>query len=110
MEPDDGGEEPSRTAPSARGAGPQPLVVLESRARDLFEEIDPDLWNRSERNPIAFLDLLTINRLKELERDESFLASLDAVYAQFKSYMSENPIRRHRRSPISRWNTACMLR
>ena len=25
------GEEPSRTAPSARGAGPQPLVVLESR-------------------------------------------------------------------------------
>ena len=23
-------------------------------ARDLFEEIDPDLWNRSERNPIAF--------------------------------------------------------
>ena len=60
-------------------------------ARDLFEEIDPDLWNRSERNPIAFLDLLTINRLKELERDESFLASLDAVYAQFKSYMSEKP-------------------
>ena len=32
---------------------------------------------KSERNPIAFLDLLTINRLKELERDESFLASLD---------------------------------
>lgn len=60
-------------------------------AWDLFEEIDPDLWNRSERNPIAFLDLLTINRLKELERDESFLASLDAVYAQFKSYMSEKP-------------------
>ena len=60
-------------------------------ARDLFEEIDPDLWNRSERNPIAFLDLLTINRLKELEQDESFLASLDAVYAQFKSYMSEKP-------------------
>ena len=71
VEPDDGGEEPSRTAPSARGAGPQPLVVLEFRRRDLFEEIDPDLWNRSERNPIAFLDLLTINRLKELERDES---------------------------------------
>ena len=34
---------------------------------------------------------MTINRLKELERDESFLASLDAVYAQFKSYMSEKP-------------------
>ncbi len=26
-----------------------------------------------------------------MERDESFLASLDAVYAQFKSYMSEKP-------------------
>lgn len=60
-------------------------------ARDLFEEIDPDLWNRSERNPIAFLDLLSVNRLKELERDERFLVLLDAVYAQFRSYMSEKP-------------------
>lgn len=31
VEPDDGGEEPSRTAPSARGAWPTTLVVLESR-------------------------------------------------------------------------------
>lgn len=60
-------------------------------ARDLFEGIDAELWGQSERNPIAFLDLLSVARIRELEQDEAFLGSLDAVYAQFKEYMSEEP-------------------
>lgn len=60
-------------------------------ARDLFENIDPKLWAASERNPIAFLDMLSVERMKELERDEAFLAQLDAVYTQFRDYMNEKP-------------------
>ncbi len=60
-------------------------------ARDLFENIDPALWTECERNPIAFLDKLSIERLKELEKDPEFLARLDAVYAQFTNYMNEKP-------------------
>ncbi len=60
-------------------------------ARDLFENIDPALWTECERNPIAFLDKLSIERLKELEHDNGFLAQLDAVYAQFNEYMNEKP-------------------
>ena len=60
-------------------------------ARDLFEGIDPTLWAASERNPIAFLDRLSVERLKELEHDGNFLAQLDAVYTQFRDYMSEKP-------------------
>ena len=60
-------------------------------ARDLFEGIDPALWAASERNPIAFLDRLSVERLKELEHDGNFLAQLDAVYTQFRDYMSEKP-------------------
>ena len=41
--------------------------------RDLFEGIDPALWAECERNPIAFLDKLSVERMKGLERDEAFL-------------------------------------
>ena len=60
-------------------------------ARDLFEGIDPALWAASDRNPIAFLDKLSVERLKELEHDPNFLAQLDAVHTQFRDYMNEKP-------------------
>ena len=62
-----------------------------SGARDLFEGIDPALWAECDRNPIAFLDKLSVERLRELEKDTNFLALLDAVYAQFREYMNEKP-------------------
>ena len=60
-------------------------------ARDLFEYIDKDLWVEVDRNPIALLDKLPMERLLELEDDAKFLEMLDAVYAQFKEYMNEKP-------------------
>lgn len=57
-------------------------------ARWLFEEIDPDLWNAVDRNPIAMLDRLTLSDLKKLAVDEDFLAKLADVYGQFKTYMA----------------------
>ena len=59
--------------------------------RDLFEAIDPALWVECERNPIALLDQLSVERMNELEKDVQFLEMLDGVYAQFKAYMSEKP-------------------
>ncbi|MBR4995610.1 MAG: alpha-glucan family phosphorylase [Alistipes sp.] len=60
-------------------------------ARDLFESIDPVLWNAVDRNPIALLDKLSIERINELENDKQFLARLDNVAAQLDAYMSEEP-------------------
>ena len=60
-------------------------------ARDLFEYIDKDLWVEVDRNPIAMLDKLSMERLVELENDSVFLERLDAVYTQFKDYMNEKP-------------------
>ena len=62
-----------------------------SGARDLFEYIDHKLWNECEKNPIVFLDRLSLDRLQELEQDTTFLAMLDGVYAMFNEYMSEKP-------------------
>ncbi|MFI3268544.1 MAG: alpha-glucan family phosphorylase, partial [Rikenellaceae bacterium] len=58
-------------------------------ARQLFETIDPALWDEVERNPIAMLDNLSSERLKEIEKDEAFLASMDKIYAEFCNYMSK---------------------
>ena len=60
-------------------------------ARDLFEAIDKELWIKVDRNPIALLDRLSMERLTQLENDGDFLHRLDSVYAQFKAYMNEAP-------------------
>ena len=56
------------------------LVVLDA-GRDLFESVDPELWTKVERNPIALIYKLSIERINELEKDKEFLARLDAVSA-----------------------------
>ncbi len=58
-------------------------------AHELFEYIDETLWAECDRNPITFLDKLSYARFRELERDETFLARLDEVYAAFNAYMAE---------------------
>ncbi len=60
-----------------------------SGAHELYEDIDLELWHQCEHNPIEFLDKLDYARFKELEKDEAFLAKMDAVFATFTSYMNE---------------------
>lgn len=54
----------------------------------LFASIDPEVWNQSERNPIALLDRLSYSQLKDLVANEEFLAELDKVYSDFEAYMA----------------------
>ncbi|MBQ0006272.1 MAG: alpha-glucan family phosphorylase, partial [Alistipes sp.] len=65
-------------------------------AIELFESIDYEKWLSVHKNPIALLDLLTLNDYRRLEKDASFLARLDAVAASFASYMEE---KKHRTNP-----------
>ena len=58
-------------------------------AHELFESIDPKLWHACSSNPIELLDNLSYSRVKELEKDEAFLAHMDRIYAQFNDYMAE---------------------
>lgn len=58
-------------------------------AHELFEYIDEELWVECERNPIAFLDRLSYNRMQEIEEDSVFLEKMDAVYQSFRDYMAE---------------------
>ena len=58
---------------------------------ELFEYAEPELWLETGRNPIVLLDKLSVQRLRELEKDTTFLGMLDTVYAAYREYMSEKP-------------------
>jgi phosphorylase/glycogen(starch) synthase len=56
-------------------------------AGNLFESINPDLFNRLERNPIALLKTMSSPEIEKLQNDTEFLKKLDRVYERFKAYM-----------------------
>src|ERR1700675_1277050 len=60
----------------------------EPSARRLFRHLDPDLWNRTNHNPVRMLQLSRQARLEELARDEAFLRELQQVHDAFRNYLA----------------------
>jgi glycogen phosphorylase len=56
-------------------------------AQQLYAEIDPDLWERTEHNAVKMLLDVGEQRLKALSVDAGFLAHYDAVLASFDAYL-----------------------
>jgi len=59
-------------------------------AKELFEEIDSQLWNKT-RNPIKVLKEVSYSRLLELQKDEEFMFKYNWVVKKFKNYLNEKP-------------------
>lgn len=59
------------------------------QAEDLFESIDPVLWNKCEKNPNVLLELLSIEDYNKLLADSSFMAKYHEVVEAFDAYMQE---------------------
>jgi glycogen phosphorylase len=60
----------------------------EPSARRLFRHLDPDLWNRTNHNPVRMLQLSRQARLEELAQDKVFLRELRQVHDTFKGYLA----------------------
>jgi starch phosphorylase len=58
-------------------------------ARALFRELDRDLWERVDHNPIVLLRDVDQERLDERARDPEFLAHLERVVARFDAYRAD---------------------
>lgn len=56
-------------------------------AIELFENIDPVLWKKSQKNPIILLEILSYEQLLELEKNIEFVKKLNQIYSTFKEYM-----------------------
>ena len=60
----------------------------EPSARRLFRHLDPELWNRTNHNPVRMLQLSRQARLIEVSQDKNFLRELKEVYETFRNYLS----------------------
>src|SRR5256885_6593781 len=62
----------------------------EPTARRLFRELDPDLWGRTNHNPVRMLQLSRQSRLEELAQDKNFLRELKQVFEDFEKYLGRH--------------------
>jgi starch phosphorylase len=57
-------------------------------AQALFARIDPELWERVNRNPVRVLRDASQDRLEAVAADEDYLRLYDEVSADFRAYLS----------------------
>ncbi len=57
-------------------------------AIELFSRIDPMQWEKSGKNPVAFLSHISQRRFEELTNDESFIEHLRRVKSKFEKMFS----------------------
>ena len=57
--------------------------------RDLFIEIDRELWKKTNHNPVKFLNEVQQKRLEEYSKKEEFLSKYNDVLNQFDIYLNE---------------------
>jgi glucan phosphorylase len=60
-----------------------------TKARELFEYTDREIWEETAHNPIKLLGQVSYRRFLELEKDEQFRYKLDWVNNEFSSYLAE---------------------
>jgi len=79
---------------------PAPLAALDELAhnlrwswhaptRELFAQLDPELWREVHQDPVRLIGALSVERLAELAADEGFVARVQAATADLRAYVSE---------------------
>ena len=59
------------------------------RAQALYAELDPDIWNRFQHNPVRSMLEVSAERLAAAASDQNYLAKYQAVLADFDAYMGK---------------------
>jgi starch phosphorylase len=59
-----------------------------SEAIDLYRDIDLALWEKSNRNPVRFLQEINIRKLEEKLADNEFMTRYDKVVKDFTNYIN----------------------
>ena len=62
-----------------------------NEAIELFESLNPTLWQEVEQNPVLLLERMSYDSLQELSNDKEVLEKIDAVYTKFKNYIDVKP-------------------
>jgi starch phosphorylase len=62
--------------------------VWNSDAKNMFRTIDREAWIEAGSNPVQLLNILSYEKLVQMGNDAEFVKKLDAIYADFKAYLS----------------------
>ena len=62
--------------------------VWNSEGKNLFRDLDRELWREVGENPVMLLQRISSSRLNELRKDADMMSRIKKVYADFKAYMS----------------------
>ncbi len=63
--------------------------VWNSEGKNLFRDLDHDLWRKVGENPVMLLQQISSKRLEEILADEHMMERINSTYAAFKEYMSK---------------------
>ena len=67
--------------------------VWNYEARDLFRDIDSELYHDVKHNPVMLLERLSYTRKEEILKDKALMKRIQDVYAKFRKYMDVEPDR-----------------
>lgn len=81
---------------------PEPLKKLDELAhniwwswnpkcKELFQNIDPELWTAVGHNPVLMLERLNYEKLETMSKDVFLLDSMNAIYDKFRAYIDVEP-------------------
>jgi starch phosphorylase len=65
--------------------------VWNYEARDLFRDLDPELYHDVKHNPVMLLERLSLPRKEEIIKDKALMKRIKAVYELFRAYMDVEP-------------------
>ena len=68
--------------------------VWNYEARDLFRDLDPELYSTVKHNPVALLERLSFSRKEEIVKDKALMKRIGEVYKLFRNYMDVEPDRK----------------
>ena len=65
--------------------------VWNFEARDLFRDLDPELYSAVKHNPVLLLERLSFDRKEEIVKDKALMKRIQSVYKSFREYMDVKP-------------------
>ena len=65
--------------------------VWNFEARDLFRDLDPEIYHDVNHNPVMLLERLTFARKEEIMKDKALMKRIKDVYDMFRKYMDVKP-------------------
>ena len=65
--------------------------VWNYEARDLFRDLDPEIYHDVKHNPVMLLDRLSFARKEQIVKDKALMKRIKSVYELFRKYMDVKP-------------------